>query len=665
MNKFKLLLRYRRILIILTHFVIFIGAYFLAFSLRFEFDVPLGYEALMYKALPLLVGFQLICFSVYNQYFGLWQYVSTNDLAQLIKANVLAAVGFVCSLHLLGWTSFPRSVIISDFLATLALTCALRFSFKFLKEVLDRNRYSLRDHNILIVGAGHAGVMMFKEIMRNPQMGDVIGFIDDDPKKHWERIQNIKILGKREDIPDVVNDYDVDEIIIAMPSADGPAIRDILNYCEQSKAKIRVVPGLDKIISGEMELKPREVMPDDLLGRETVKINSDQVMHYVKDRVVLVTGAGGSIGSEICRQLAFYHPQEILLFDHYEHDVYFLSLELKNKYPGLRVTTIIGDIRDVGLIKNSFSKFRPHVVFHAAAHKHVPLMEENPVAAVKNNIFGTRNVIYASSHYGVERFVLISTDKAVNPINIMGMSKRVAEMILQCRAARSRTKYMAVRFGNVLGSAGSVVPLFKRQIDSGGPITVTHPDVRRYFMSIKEAVMLVLQAGAIGKGGELFILDMGEQIKIVEIAKNLVALSGLTLDKDIQIKFTGLRLGEKLEEELLLDKEKDVVTQHNKIFVSSLGVMFDRLILNRDLRQLHLFCQQMNEKEIFSLLKEIIAAGNGSKEVLSKGFEVSDKIKSTALIPSEGESVKISQAAKDLSASNRRYVRLRKKIRLN
>jgi FlaA1/EpsC-like NDP-sugar epimerase len=359
-----------------------------------------------------------------------------------------------------------------------------------------------------------------------------------------------------------------------------------------------------------MELKPRSVRPEDLLGRETVKINENEVKHYVQDRVVLVTGAGGSIGYEISRQVASFAPKELLVFDHHENHVYFLSLEIKNKYPGLAIRTIIGDVRDVGLLKHLFSSRRPQVVFHAAAHKHVPLMEDCPVAAVKNNIFGTRNLIYASNHYGVERFVLISTDKAVNPLNTMGMSKRVAEMILQAKASRSKTKFMAVRFGNVLGSAGSVVPLFKRQIENGGPVTVTHPEVKRYFMSIKEAVMLVLQAGAIGKGGELFILDMGDQIKVNEIAKNLIALSGLTLGKDIEIKYTGLRPGEKMEEELLLDKEKDVVTNHNKIFVSHCGETFNRAVLQRDLRKLHRMAQEMDEVGILSLLKEIIVDGN-------------------------------------------------------
>ena len=387
-------------------------------------------------------------------------------------------------------------------------------------------------------------------------------------------------------------------------------MRSILSYCEATKARIRIVPGLDKIISGEMELKAREVRPDDLLGRETVKIDPAQVRQYIEGRVVLVTGAGGSIGSELCRQAAEFSPKEILLLDHYENNLYFLGVDFKTRHPNIKVRSIVGDVRDVGLLIKTFREYKPQVVFHAAAHKHVPLMEENPTAAVKNNIDGTRNMIYASHHYGVERFVLISTDKAVNPVNVMGMSKRVAEMVLQHKAARSRTKFMAVRFGNVLGSAGSVVPLFKRQIEEGGPVTITHPDVKRYFMSIKEAVMLVLQAGALGRGGELFILDMGEQIKVFEIAKNLVRLSGLVLDKDIKIKIVGLRPGEKLEEELLLDKEKDVVTMHDRIYVSPSRSKSPALELNRRIRELRRLARAADEKGLIKLLRETVASGS-------------------------------------------------------
>jgi FlaA1/EpsC-like NDP-sugar epimerase len=495
-----------------------------------------------------------------------------------------------------------------DWVLCIVLLSAIRLFPRILYEYLTRQKgIGVNTKKILIIGAGYAGVMLLGEYLRNPTMGVVSGFIDDDPVKLHEQLQGVKVMGARRDIPRVVEELDIAEIILAVPSASGEEIRAILSYCEQTSAKIKVVPGLEKIISGEMEVKPREVRPEDLLGRATVHINTDMISGYLNGKVVLVTGAGGSIGSEICRQVASFKPKKIILFDHHENYVYFLTIEFKTKYPHLDISTVIGDVRDIGLLKRIFTIHKPQVVFHAAAHKHVPLMEENPVAAVKNNIIGSRHMIYAAHHYQVERFVLISTDKAVNPINIMGMSKRIAEIILQQKAKKSKTKFMAVRFGNVLGSAGSVVPLFKRQIENGGPVTITHENMKRYFMSIKEAVMLVLEAGSLGQGGELFILDMGEQIKVIEIAKNLIALSGLTLGRDIKIDFIGLRPGEKMEEELLLDKEKDQVTQHNKIYVSSSASQEETpMELNRDLRALHRLTQLMDEKAIVALMKNII-----------------------------------------------------------
>ena len=607
MKQANIFFRYRRTLIILAHFIVFVFAYFLSFLLRFDFNIPVSELQGLLQALPVAVIIQCLVFGYFNLFRGLWQYVSMEDILQIIKASVVSSLIFIVLVVLLGWRSFPRSVFFIDFILCLLLALGIRFTSKFLQEKIRRENMTVKEHNILIVGAGDAGVMLLNEIRNNPSMGEVVGIIDDDKNKINEYIKGIKVLGNRKDVPRIVQEMDVDEIILAIPSASGEVVRDILFYCEHSTAKIKVVPGLEKIISGEMEVKPRDVRPEDLLGRETVHIDTDKISGYLKGKVVLVTGAGGSIGSEICRQVASFGPKELILFDHHENFVYFLTVEFKTKYLLLNVRTVIGDVRDVGLLKAIFSKYRPQVVFHAAAHKHVPLMEENPVAAVKNNIIGSLHMIYAASHYQVERFVLISTDKAVNPINVMGMSKRIAEIILQQKFKRSKTKFMAVRFGNVLGSAGSVVPLFKQQIEGGGPITITHKDVKRYFMSIKEAVMLVLQAGAIGRGGELFILDMGEQIKVIEIAKNLIALSGLTLDKDIKIKFVGLRPGEKLEEELLLDKEKDVVTQHDKIYVSHAPSHKETPAeFRRDLRQLHRWTQLMDEKAIIALMKDII-----------------------------------------------------------
>jgi len=605
---------FRRGIVIVTHAFFMVAALLLAFFIRFDFTIPAQYLPAFYSRLVTFVAVQMVVFDIFHLYAGMWRYVSIVDIWNIVKANVIAML--VCAVldwSLFGWEGFPRSVYLLNAIIGIGLMGGARVVARQFRErcLISEKGGSVPDNRILLVGAGSAGVMLFGEYRRNPGAGRVAGFIDDDPLKFRKVIHGIRVVGRREDIPRAVEDLGITEIVLSIPSASGEVMRDILSYCEQTRARIKVVPGLEGILSGQLQVKPRDVRPEDLLGRETVKINSGEVQDYLHGKTVLVTGAGGSIGSEICRQAASFGPRELILFDHHENDLYFLSLELRQRYPELSVRHIIGSVRDVGLLRHTFTRCRPQVVFHAAAHKHVPLMEDCPMAAIKNNIFGTRNLIYASHHYGVDRFVMISTDKAVNPINTMGMSKRVAEMILQARASRSRTtRFMAVRFGNVLGSAGSVVPLFKQQIEEGGPLTITHPDVKRYFMSIHEAVMLVLQAGALGKGGELFILDMGEQIRILDLARNLAGLSGLTIGRDIDLKVTGLRPGEKLEEELLLDKEKDGVTRHDRIFFSHCGETFDRAILRRNLLRLHCEATAMNEEAALRLLREIIETGN-------------------------------------------------------
>ncbi|MFA5240023.1 MAG: nucleoside-diphosphate sugar epimerase/dehydratase [Phycisphaerae bacterium] len=601
----NLILESRKAFIVITHILIVVFSFWIAFLLRFDLSIPPKYLVTFYTRLPLLLGSKIIVFAVFGIFSGLWKYVSMDDAWKIIKANLAATFIFILAEVLFfGLKGFPRTVFMIDWIICASLVGGVRFASRFMRERYYQN-YKFESKKILIIGAGEAGIMLLREYRRNPYMGQVIGFMDDDRMKLNESIQGVKILGNRRDIPKIVERYEVEEVVIAMPSVKGDEMRDVLSYCEKTAAKIKITPQLDKLLSGKLVLKPREVQPEDLLGRETVTIDIKDISAYVKDKVVLITGAGGSIGSEIARQIARFEPKEVILFDHHENFVYFLTIEFKVKYPKVKIKTFIGDIRDVGLLKQLFSKNKPEVVFHAAAHKHVPLMEENPVAAVKNNILGSRNLIYAAHHYGVERFVLISTDKAVNPISVMGMSKRIAEMILQAKAKGSKVKFMAVRFGNVLGSSGSVVPLFKKQIAEGGPVTITHPDVERYFMSVREAVMLVLQAGAIGRGGELFILDMGEQIKIIDIARNLIALSGLTPDKDIKIKFVGLRAGEKLREELLLDKEKDAVTKHEKIYVNQ-PQEFDASKLRKEIKKLESLANVMNSVEIVKKMKDII-----------------------------------------------------------
>jgi len=600
----NILLQYRKAFIIIAHFMVIILSYLASFLLRFEFSIPGNYLNAFYVGFVCLIVVKPAVFWFFGLYRGLWVYASIDDLWKIIKANLLASIVLISSVVIIGGHGFPRSVFVTDFVLCTSLVGGLRFVSRLLKEGYYRN-YNFHSKKVLIVGAGDTGIMLLREYRKNPSMGRVIGFMDDSQLKLNESIHGVKILGNRKDIPRIAEKYEIDEIVIAMPLVRGDEMRKILSYCEKTQAKLKVAPELNKILSGKLVIKPREVQPEDLLGRETVFIDLKGVSSYIKGRVVLITGAGGSIGSEIARQIARFEPKEVLLFDHHENFIYFLNIEFKMKYPGIRTKTFIGDIRDVGLLKQIFSKNRPQVVFHAAAHKHVPLMEENPVAAAKNNIFGSRNLIYAASHYGVERFILISTDKAVNPSSVMGMSKRVAEMILQAKSKNGKTKFMAVRFGNVLGSSGSVVPLFKKQIAEGGPITITDPNVERYFMSAKEAVMLVLQAGALGQGGELFILDMGEQIKIMDIAKNLIALSGFTLGKDIEIKIIGMRPGEKLSEELLLDKEKDKVTKHEKIYVSP-SQELDKALLGKRLKELKYLADMMDSIAVIKKMKEII-----------------------------------------------------------
>lgn len=600
------LIKYRRPLIILSHLLLVSLAYALSFYLRFDFSFPQDYSQIFFKSLPVIVAIKLVVFYYMGIFYGLWRYVSTVDLWQIIKACGISTFLFVLTIILFREIQgFPRSIYILDLLLSVGLIAGARFGTRLFREKF-RPIAVHKNSKTLIIGAGQAGILMLKECRNNPGMGlDVRGFIDDDPAFNSQSIYGIRVWGGKKDITQIVSRLGIEVIILAIPSAKGETIRDILSYCQIPKVKLKIIPGLEKIISGEFEVKPRDVQPEDLLGRETVKINEQEICAYAAHKTVLVTGAGGSIGSELCRQLAGFSPRSIILLDHNENDVYFLEMELNKKFPQIKFITVIGDIKDVSLLKHVFAKYAPQVVFHSAAHKHVPLMQDNPVAAAKNNILGSRNLIYAAHHYHVERFVLISTDKAVNPINVMGMTKRIAEMILQAKATDSKTKFIAVRFGNVIGSAGSVVPLFKRQIEAGGPITVTHPEAERYFMSIREAVSLVLQAAAFGKGGEIFILDMGEQIKILDIAKNLIALSGLTVGKDVAIEFVGLREGEKLSEELLLNIEKDRVTKNSKIYVTEPN-HFDPAKLRKQIREIEAAASIVDERKVVQKIKEII-----------------------------------------------------------
>jgi len=507
-------------------------------------------------------------FQLYN---SLWKYASINELIMIVLACITAASAayILCSIILF---SLPLSTYLLYCFFSMLFIGTIRLNYRLLRRfrtIISGNGANGCSKRVMIVGAGEAGAMVIKELSNHPEMGlKPVAVIDDDKAKHKSKILGVRVYGDRGAIQKVAEKESIDEIIVAIPSAPKDEIRKILNECKKTKCKLRTLPGMYELIDGKVTIKQiRDVQIEDLLGREPVKVNIDEISQYLNDQVVLVTGGGGSIGSELCRQIARFDPKKLLILDIYENSTYMLSQELLKRYPYLNQEVIIASVQDRPRIEAIFERYRPQIVFHAAAHKHVPLMENNPTEAIKNNVFGTLNVAECADKYGAKRFVLISTDKAVNPTNIMGATKRVAEMIIQAMDAHSKTEFVAVRFGNVLGSNGSVIPLFKKQIEEGGPVTVTHPEVNRYFMTIPEAVQLVIQAGAMAKGGEIFVLDMGEPVKIVDLARDLIRLSGFEPDVDIKIEFTGLRAGEKLYEELLMAEEGLTATKHEKIFI--------------------------------------------------------------------------------------------------
>jgi FlaA1/EpsC-like NDP-sugar epimerase len=572
----------------------------------------------MFETLPLILFIKLGSFYYFRLFSGFWRYVSMDDLIQIIKASLMGSVLFlILVVFLKGLTGFPRSIFLLDWMICTGLVSGARMVNRFFRELSKGDNKPDKISKGLIYGAGEAGILVLKELRDNLDI-EVTGFIDDDPVKRGMNIYGKKVLGRGDEISDISEKYAIDTIVIAMPKLGGSEIRQIISQCTLSGLNVKILPGLYKLLSGEIEIKLREVKPEDLLGRETVKIDQEDVRKYVEDKTVLITGAAGSIGSEISRQVAKYFPQRMILVDHNENDLYFLEREFDDSSSDMEIEYISADIKEIPVLKNTFSKYKPDIVFHAAAFKHVPLMESNPSSAVKNNVICSRNLIYASDHYGVERFVLISSDKAVNPTNIMGATKRITEMIMQAKSRKSRTKFMAVRFGNVLGSKGSVVPLFKKQIEEKRRVTVTHPEARRFFMSVGEAVQLVLQAGALGEGGEVFVLDMGEQIKISELARNLIMLSGYKPDEDITIEYIGLRPGEKLFEEPLHDSEKDTATRNEKIYIARPDDIDIKWLLKR-VKELDVLSKRMRNSAIIEKIQEIVPAyRNGGTSLLKR-----------------------------------------------
>ena len=548
-----------------------------------------------------------VSFKLFRCYSSLWRYAGEEELVSILLACLVYVIPVYIAHRLIGIDYSILFYIVSTILI-IGYTGGLRLVYRTGRRFKTRMIVSQDSQRVLVVGAGSAGQMIINELKENPQLKKVpVGIIDDDINKIGRVIHNVKILGNTSQVKEIVEKENVDEIILAMANVDKARKSEIINICKETKCKLKTIPGIYEIIDGKVDIKKiRDVDIEDLLGREPIKVNMEEMSGYIEERTVLVTGGGGSIGSELCRQIASFNPKHLIIVDNYENNAYAIQQELIRRYEGkLNLSTIIASIREYKRMDEIFNEYKPDVVFHAAAHKHVPLMENSPSEAIKNNIFGTLNVAILSDIYKVKRMVLISTDKAVNPTNIMGATKRAAEMIIQTINKNSETEFVAVRFGNVLGSNGSVIPLFKKQIAEGGPVTITHPDIIRYFMTIPEAVQLVLQAGAMAKGGEIFILDMGEPVKIVDLANNLIRLSGFEPGVDIKIEYSGLRAGEKLYEELLMSEEGLTKTANSKIFIGK-PVEFDTKKVMHNLEMLKKIVDNEDVELIDSVMRAFV-----------------------------------------------------------
>lgn len=572
----------RIVLLVLLDIMAVLAASFGSLFLRFEFD----FDAIMKPFLenyidiiPFTVIISLAFFWIFKLYKSVWRYASANEMVNIGLATTSAAIAQTIFCYATN-KLMPRSYYVLYWFFLFMMICIIRFSYRLLRIFKLKSKDVITGTtktNVMVIGAGAAGNAILKEIESSQFIQQKVKcIIDDNPGCHGKIMRGVPIAGGRDKITEAVRMYGIDEIIFAIPSASTKDRKEILEICKDTGCKLRALPGIYQLISGEVSVsKLKDVEIEDLLGREPIKINIDDIIGYVSGKVVMVTGGGGSIGSELCRQIAAHNPKQLVIVDIYENNAYEIQQELKRKYPELDLKVLIASVRNTNRMQTIFETYRPNIVYHAAAHKHVPLMEESPNEAVKNNVFGTYKTAQAAAKYGVEKFVLISTDKAVNPTNVMGATKRICEMVVQMMNEVSKTNFVAVRFGNVLGSNGSVIPLFKKQISEGGPVTVTHPDIIRYFMTIPEAVSLVLQAGAYAKGGEIFVLDMGEPVKIVDLAQNLIKLSGYKVGEDIEIKFTGLRPGEKMYEELLMNEEGLKKTANEMIFIGK-PIEFDK-----------------------------------------------------------------------------------------
>jgi FlaA1/EpsC-like NDP-sugar epimerase len=615
----KIIRLYRNLVTILCLDVILICAsYFLAYLFRFDFKVKPMYFSMILGTLPFIAIVKISCFYLCNLYRGMWRFTGIRDLVNIVKASIISSSVIVVSLLTYNrFDGYPRSVYFIDLCLTILMISGLRLFVRMYFEYrgpVDQEYSELpKPRKLLIIGAGTMGEKVYR-LLKDHAMKkyQVVGFLDDHPVKIGKMIHGVKVLGHIRDIKFISEQIKVDEALIAIPSATSSQMREIVSHCKRSGITYKTIPNMDEMLNGHVAVSSiRDVAYTDLLGRKDIRLDEGIIGRYIENRTILITGAGGSIGSELCRQICRFKPERIILYERAESPLYEIDLELRNHFRGIDILPLLGDIQDMKQLDLAFQKFRPEIVFHAAAYKHVPMLESHSWKAVRNNILGTYNLSECATKYDIDRFVFVSTDKAVRPTNVMGATKRIAEILIQNQEAfkKCRTKFMIVRFGNVVGSAGSVLPLFKRQIEKGGPVTVTHPEVTRYFMTIPEAAQLILQAGAMGDGGEIFILDMGEPIKIADIARDLIRLSGFEPDKDIKIDYVGLRPGEKLYEELITEGEGIVPTNHKKIMVLK-GTEQNLQILNGNIVKLAALADDQDTQKIIERLKKIVPEYN-------------------------------------------------------
>ena len=607
--------RYNVLLLVFVDIILINLSIIIGMFLRFSLDenymrIPAGDMKRYTSTAVVVTAIFVITFYFFKLYNSLWRYASINELLSIVIAATAATI--LCYIYgLIVNLQMARSIYVISWMLIMISIGGVRFSYRmfWVAYFLNRKQKGVIK-NVLVVGAGSAGAKIIKEMQKNKELGYYpVCIIDDNKYKQGKFINNIPVVGGRDDIIKIVRQKRIDEIIIAMPSVPQYKKKEIIDICKNVKCKVGILPGVNDFIDGMSPLsRIRDIDIEDLLGRDSVKLDIENIANYLTNNVILVTGGGGSIGSELCRQISKFNPAHLIIFDIYENNAYEIQNELKYSHPQLNLSVLIGSVRDRERMEYIFANYKPDVVFHAAAHKHVPLMEDSPAEAIKNNIFGTLNMVQCADKSGVKKFVLISTDKAVNPTNVMGATKRVCEMIIQAIDKQSNTEFVAVRFGNVLGSNGSVIPLFKKQIENGGPVTVTHPEINRFFMTIPEAAQLVIQAGAMAKGGEIFVLDMGQPVKIVDLANDLIRLSGLEPGKDIKVVFTGLRPGEKLYEELLMAEEGLKMTDHEKISIGKLSDI-DYCILLSDLNKLG-NCVNEQPEMIKIALKEMVPTYN-------------------------------------------------------